>query len=49
MNAGGADLSFYQGIIDFAKMKLLSDFVIIRAGQNYWIDSMFYLNWTEAK
>jgi len=50
-----ADVSFYQDDdetpqgIDFDKMKLQSDAVIIRAGQNTWIDSDFKTNWQAAK
>jgi len=50
-----ADVSFYQDDnatpqgIDFEKMKLQSDAVIIRAGQNTWIDSDFKTNWAAAK
>ncbi len=54
-NASGPDVSFYQDDdetpegIDFEKMKERSDFVIIRAGQNQWIDPDFRTNWTAAK
>ena len=40
----GADISFYQNdintpkTIDFARMHTLAEYVIIRAGQNLWID-----------
>jgi len=50
-----ADVSFYQDDddtpqgIDFDKMKLQSDAVIIRAGQNKWIDPDFKTNWQAAK
>ena len=51
----GPDVSFYQDDdstpegIDFAKMKENADFVIIRVGQNQWIDSDFRTNWAAAK
>ncbi len=54
-NAIGPDVSFYQDDdetpegIDFDKMKARSDFVIIRAGQNQWIDPDFRTNWAAAK
>ena len=53
--ASGPDISFYQdnddnpGTIDFEKMKALSDFVIIRAGQNTWHDPKFKLFWKNSK
>ncbi len=51
----GPDVSFYQDEpstpqgIDFVKMRQVADFVIIRAGQNLWVDSDFKTNWKEAK
>lgn len=52
----GFDVSTYQDIpttpqvIDFAKMKAWGvDFVIIRAGQNKWIDSDFVISWEAAR
>lgn len=51
----GPDVSFYQDEpstpqgIDFVKMRQAADFVIIRAGQNLWVDSDFKTNWREAK
>ena len=54
-NAIGPDVSFYQDDdttpegIDFSKMRALADFVIIRAGQNQWIDPDFKTNWAAAK
>jgi len=54
-NAIGPDISFYQDDnttpeqINFSTMKKKSDFVIIRAGQNLWIDSDFNTNWKAAK
>lgn len=45
-----ADVSFYQGKIDFAKMKASGiKGVIIRAGQNVWVDKRFVENWQAAK
>jgi GH25 family lysozyme M1 (1,4-beta-N-acetylmuramidase)/uncharacterized protein YraI len=54
-NVIGPDVSFYQDNpgtsrqIDFVKMKENAGYVIIRAGQNLWVDSDFGHNWTEAK
>lgn len=54
-NAIGPDISFYQDDddtpegIDFSKMRGISDFVIIRVGQNQWIDPDFKTNWVAAK
>lgn len=54
-NASGPDISFYQDNsttpqrIDFVKMKSISDFIIIRAGQNLWSDRDFKHNWAQAK
>ena len=51
----GPDVSFYQDDpgtpvgIDFVRMNKLADFVIIRAGQNKWIDRDFNRNWGAAK
>ncbi|HLO13826.1 MAG TPA: SH3 domain-containing protein [Anaerolineales bacterium] len=51
----GPDVSFYQDDpatpqeIDFARMNQAADFVIIRAGQNLWVDSDFKNNWRRAK
>jgi GH25 family lysozyme M1 (1,4-beta-N-acetylmuramidase)/uncharacterized protein YgiM (DUF1202 family) len=51
----GPDISFYQDEpstpqgVDFAKMRAVSDFVIIRAGQNLWVDSRFATYWRDAK
>mgnify|MGYP002641455837 CR=1 FL=1 len=51
----GPDVSFYQDNdstpqgIDFGKLKENSSFVIIRVGQNSWIDSDFKTNWAAAK
>lgn len=51
----GPDVSFYQDDpgtpngINFTRMNQAADFVIIRAGQNTWIDSDFKDNWQRAK
>jgi hypothetical protein len=49
------DVSFWQDDpttplgIDFAQMKQKTDSVIIRAGQNLWVDNEFVISWKEAK
>ena len=43
------DVSFYQGVIDFDKMALNTDAIIIRLGQNTWEDTEFERNYAEAK
>ena len=55
VNVIGPDVSFYeddpetpQGI-DYVKMRASAGYVIIRTGQNIWVDSDFKLNWREAK
>ena len=54
-NVIGPDVSFYQDDpetpqgIDFIKMHVSAGYVIIRAGQNLWVDSDFKANWREAK
>ncbi len=54
-NVIGPDVSFYQDDpetpqgIDFVKMRASAGYVIIRAGQNIWVDSDFKINWREAK
>lgn len=52
----GPDISFYQDDnatplgVDFEKMRAGgAGFVIIRAGQNNWVDSDFKTNWANAK
>ena len=52
----GLDVSYYQDDnntpqqIDFAQMKAWgADFVIIRAGQNVWVDPDFVSNWRRAR
>src|SRR5690349_7631969 len=51
----GPDVSFYQDDpetpqgIDFKRMKASAGYVIIRAGQNVWVDSDFKGNWLAAK
>lgn len=55
MNLIGPDISFYQddpntiAQIDFVQMRTQTPFVIVRAGQNTWIDSDFIFNWQAAK
>ena len=45
-----ADVSFWQGAINFVMMKAAGLFgVIIRAGQNTWADLKFKTNWALAK
>jgi len=55
-NVIGADVSFYQDNnetpqqIDFTKMVGQgASYVIVRAGQNEWVDPDFLYNWTKAK
>lgn len=54
-NAIGPDISLYDDNvetptrIDFAKMRNVADFVIVRAGQNLWADRDFVYNWAAAK
>lgn len=54
-NVLGPDVSFYQNDpntprgIDFVRMNQVADFVIVRAGQNQWIDPNFQDNWRNAK
>jgi GH25 family lysozyme M1 (1,4-beta-N-acetylmuramidase) len=43
------DVSFYQGLIDWDQFRAQSDAVIIRAGQNVWVDVQFARNWKESK
>jgi lysozyme len=51
----GPDVSFYQNNIetekriDFVKMHTLAEYVIIRAGQNLWMDRDIKVNWSDAK
>jgi len=54
-NVIGPDVSFYeddpetpQGI-NYVKMLASAGYVIVRAGQNLWVDSDFKINWREAK
>lgn len=50
----GPDIAYYQDDnetpqgIDFDKMRGETEFVIIRAGQNLWIDPDFDINWNGA-
>lgn len=44
------DVSYYQAVIDFVKMKAAGmKGVIIRVGQRNWIDTRFIENWAKAK
>jgi GH25 family lysozyme M1 (1,4-beta-N-acetylmuramidase) len=51
----GPNVSFYQDDpgtpqeIDFMRMNQASDFVIVWAGQNLWVDSDFRNNWRRAR
>lgn len=42
------DVSFYQGTINWDKMRAATENVIIRAGQNLWVDPKFYTNYAAA-
>ena len=44
-----ADVSFYEGTIDWNVMSTNANAVIIRAGQNLWIDPEFDTNYTKSK
>lgn len=54
-NLIGPDVSFYQDVdstpqgINFVKMAQSAGYVIIRSGQNVWVDSDFRTNWNNAK
>ncbi len=54
-NLIGPDVSFYQDAestpqgINFVKMKQSAGYVIIRSGQNVWVDSDFKTNWRNAR
>lgn len=43
------DLSFWQGDVDYEIMSTKTDAIIIRAGQNTWVDTRFEENYAEAK
>lgn len=43
------DVSFYQGSINWNLMQTKTDTIIIRAGQNNWVDTEFNRNWVAAK
>lgn len=43
------DASFYQGEIDFDIMATKTRAIILRAGQNSWVDTQFERNYEEAK
>lgn len=55
MNVIGPDISFYQDRndtprgVDFGVMAQQAKFVIIRAGQNLWVDEDFATHWQRAK
>ena len=43
------DISFYQGLVDWVKLRSKTDAVIIRVGQNLWEDEQFERNYAQAK
>jgi len=43
------DVSLYDKLIEWDKMRSMTDAVIIRLGQNLWVDEQFARNWAEAK
>jgi GH25 family lysozyme M1 (1,4-beta-N-acetylmuramidase) len=43
------DVSFWQGEIDFSVMAVKTKAIVLRAGQNTWVDTKFERNYTEAK
>lgn len=43
------DVSFYQSEIDYRVMRVQTDAIIIRLGQNLWVDDQFERNYLEAK
>ena len=43
------DISFYQGTVNFDKMALNTNALIIRAGQNTWEDTKFETNYAQSK
>lgn len=43
------DVSFYQGTINWDLMDANTDAIILRLGQNTWLDTQFERNYTEAK
>ena len=43
------DVSYYQGLMDWDKFRLMNDAVIIRAGQRLYEDAQFARNWSEAR
>jgi len=45
----GIDISFWNRDVDFYKLSRNADFVILRAGQNKWIDPTFIERWKSAK
>jgi lysozyme len=44
MTIPGNDVSFWQGVIDFAKMKTLSEFVFIKSTQGNYFDTKYSVN-----
>ena len=48
--AFGTDVSFWQGNVDFRKMKKAgASFTFIKASQNVWHDKKFEQNWANAR
>ena len=43
------DVSFYQKEVDYSIMSTKTEAIIVRAGQNLWIDEQFGRNYSEAK
>ncbi len=48
-NAVGVDVSLWDNVVDFGKMRASAEFVFIKAGQNREPDKNFRSNWNEAK
>jgi hypothetical protein len=44
-----ADVSFYQGVMDWVKYKVKASYVLLRVGQNTWVDTQFENSYTGAK
>jgi GH25 family lysozyme M1 (1,4-beta-N-acetylmuramidase) len=42
------DVSFYQGEVDYSIMSTKTSAIVIRAGQNVWVDEQFERNYHEA-
>ena len=49
MSISGVDVSFYQGLIDWAKLASRARFAYIRAAYGTYQDAMFATNWSHAK